>query len=108
MNPVDQIDTRCLRSTIGNPQWFRSNYSELIKAIPREWTSVHNLILPFGFAIKILGVEWRQEAQVALAIMWLNHLGIAESRIDPHGAKDNPMSLIVRRSLTPPDVSRFQ
>ena len=102
MNPINTVDTTCLRSTIGNPQWFRSNYYEVVKAVPQNWTSVHNLILPFGFAIKVLGVDWREEAQVILALMWLNQLGISESRIDPHGAKDNPMSLIVRRSPNPP------
>ena len=103
---LDSVDTECLRSTLGNLPWLKDHFDEVVSSIPKEWTCVQNVILPFGFRIKCMGVEWRQESQIVAALIWLNHMGIAESRVDPHAAP-GARSLIYRRSPVLPDLSRL-
>lgn len=103
---LGSVDTECLRLTLGNLRWLKVHFSEVVNSIPEQWTCVQNLILPFGFRIKCMGVEWRQESQIVVALLWLNHMGIAESRIDPHAAPGT-RSLIYRRSPVLPDISNL-
>lgn len=95
---LGKVDVRCLRATLGNRTWLKANFNSIVKSLPENWKSVPDLILPFGFAIKCLGVDWREESQVVVALYWLNHIGIAETRLDPHAAEGSTRSLIYRRS----------
>lgn len=95
---INEVDTECIRDTVGNVSWLKANFNSVVQAIPEQWSSVPDLVLPFGFAIKCLGVEWRELSQVIVALYWLTHIGIAESRVDPHGSKGSTRSLIYRRS----------
>lgn len=85
---------------------MRAHFDEVVNSVPSKWTCVEDLILPFGFRIKCMGVEWRQEGQVVAALIWLNHMGISESRIDPHAAPGT-RSIIYRRSTVLPDLNKL-
>lgn len=99
MNP--ELTMHELRRTVGNPQWLNSHLPQLLQALPEQWTACSNLILPFGFQLKLAGCNWGQPADVVVTLYWLQHLGVIEARADPHNP-NSAMALIVRRSPQPP------
>jgi hypothetical protein len=96
MSPSVELTLPALRATIGNPSWMAIHQTELLQAVPAQWTSCTDLILPFGFRLKCLGCDWRQPADVVMALYWLTHLQLIEARKDPHGA-GSTRDLLVRR-----------
>lgn len=95
---ANDLTMSALQSTLGNHSWMQANAGSIVKSVPLEWTSCVNLILPFGFQLKLHGCDWRREADVIVALYWFNHLKLIESRMDPHG-NGSPQSLIVRRCI---------
>ena len=51
--------------------------------------------LPLGFAFKVLGVEWKETSDLVIAFMWLEKLGLVESKSLPN----DPESLVIRRRI---------
>ena len=82
-----------LRPTLGNSQWMQLNKEKVVAAFPVDWSSANKIQLPLGFAFKMLGVEWRETTDLVIAFMWLERLGLVESKSLP----DDPSSLLVRR-----------
>lgn len=84
---------------MGDPQWMRTHERSIRNALPTVWTSAADgdFLLRFGYAIKCLGVEWRDLSEVVVAVWWLQHLGWCEARKDPHAAPGNVRGLIIRR-----------
>lgn len=82
-----------LRPTLGNSQWMQINKEKVVAAFPVDWSSANKIQLPLGFAFKMLGVEWRETTDLVIAFMWLEKLGLVESKSLP----DDPSSLLVRR-----------
>lgn len=91
-----QLTMTALRETIGNVDWLNANESQLLKSIPLHWTCCQDLVLPFGFQLKLLGCDWRKTEDVIMALYWLTHIKWIEARQDPHG-NGSARSLIVRR-----------
>lgn len=84
-----------LRPTLGNSQWMQLNREKVVAAFPVDWSSANKIQLPMGFAFKMLGVGWKETSDLVVAFMWLEKLGLVESRSLP----DDPSSLVVRRKL---------
>jgi len=97
MNQQIQLTLPALRATVGNANWLDCNKQQLLKAIPAQWTCCSDLILPFGFQLKLLGCEWRETADIVMTLYWLTHIGWIEARKDPHG-NGSSRDLIVRRN----------
>ena len=98
--PMTEAMALRLRATLGNPEWMKTNHESVMQALPAAWTSAAdgNFLLRFGFAIKCLGVEWREMSEVVLALAWLQKLGWCEARVDPHAAPASIRQLIIRRA----------
>lgn len=88
-----QMASLRLRPTLGNSQWMQINKEKVVAAFPVDWSSANKIQLPLGFAFKVLGVEWREATDLVIAFMWLEKLGLVESKSLP----DDPSSLLVRR-----------
>ncbi len=97
---TEAVITR-LSGTVGNPEWMRANQQALMQALPSNWTPAADdtFLLCFGFAIKCLGVEWRETQEVIMVLAWLQKLGWCEAKADPHAATDNIRRLIIRRCV---------
>lgn len=100
LNSLIKESAARIAPTMGDPEWLIRNKDYIIKALPKDWTSVSNadFQLRFGFAIKILGVEWREPFDIILCLYWLNRVGFAESRKDPHAAPGSVQELIIKRA----------
>lgn len=88
-----QMASLRLRPTLGNSQWMQLNKEKVLAAFPVDWSSANKIQLPLGFAFKVLGVEWKETSDLVIAFMWLEKLGLVESKSLP----DDPSSLLVRR-----------
>lgn len=87
-----------LRETIGNSYWMELNKAAILKPIPTEWTSANKVQLQFGFALKVLGVNWSTTDDLVIAFMYLESLGLVESWTK----SDNTKSIVVRRVIEQP------
>lgn len=88
-----QMASLRLRPTLGNSQWMQLNKEKVVAAFPVDWSSASKIQLPLGFAFKVLGVEWKETSDLVIAFMWLEKLGLVESKSLP----GDPSSLLVRR-----------
>lgn len=97
---MTELNPLRLRPTLGDPEWLKTNHQSVMQALPTTWTSAADgdFLLRFGFAIKCLGVEWREMSEVVLALAWLQKLGWCEARVDPHAAAGSIRGLIIRRA----------
>jgi hypothetical protein len=70
-----------LRPTLGSKNWIQQNRSKVSLALPASWVAAKNesFLLRFGFALKIAGVQWTEQADLFIALQWLDRIGIAES-----------------------------
>lgn len=84
-----------LRPTLGDSQWMRLNKEKVAAAFPVEWSSANKIQLSLGFTFSVLGVNWRETSDLVVAFMWLEKLGIVESK----SLSDTPDSLVVRRKI---------
>lgn len=84
-----------LRPTIGDSQWMRLNKEKVAAVFPVEWSSANKIQLSLGFTFRVLGVNWRETSDLVVAFMWLEKLGIVESK----SLSDTPDSLVVRRKI---------
>lgn len=84
-----------LRPTLGDSQWMQINKEKVVAAFPTDWSSASKIQLPLGFAFKVLGVEWKETCDLVIAFMWLEKLGLVESKSLPN----DPGSLVVRRKI---------
>lgn len=85
-----------LRRTVGDPNWLGAHKDEVLKTIPSTWVSAQDILLPFGFHLKLQGCNWRETEDLVVALQWFCNLGLVEARQDPHSAP-GPRSLIIRR-----------
>jgi hypothetical protein len=68
-------------------------------ALPMSWVSAKDdsFLLRFGFALKIAGVGWTEQADLIIALQWLDRIGIAESLAQP-GSRMIDRPWLIRRS----------
>lgn len=49
------------------------------KALPETWTHIRNVnVLQIGFALKLCGIEWRSDADLANAMGLLERMGLVQ------------------------------
>ena len=84
-----------LRPTLGNSQWMQVNKEKVMAVFPTDWSSASKIQLQLGFAFKVLGVNWKETSDLVIAFMWLEKLGLVESKPLP----DDPESLAIRRKI---------
>ena len=66
-----------LEKTIGNENWVRQNEQKIKELLPGTWTHMHNLNgLKIGFGLKLLGIDWRSEAEFGNIMTWIENIGI--------------------------------
>lgn len=69
-----------IRPTLGNSHWLQSNKRIIHGSLPASWTlsTDSNFRIQFAYCLTNLGVRWREQSDLALAIAWLVRVGIAE------------------------------
>lgn len=73
-----------LAATIGNDAWMRANAEKLRMALPEDWAPVDSgLMLRVGFAIKVAGVEWYSQDELARCMEFFRITGLMEFRGSP-------------------------
>lgn len=84
-----------LSPTVGNKDWLRANKQKVLQALPAEWTEANdpNLMLRFGFQMKLLDVLWTETFDLLIIFYWLCELGWAEAAKNKHKQD----SLLIRR-----------
>jgi hypothetical protein len=61
-----------LQDTLGNAQWLRENEAHVKALLPETWTHISNLNgLQIAFGLKLLGIDWRSEDQLARVLLFL-------------------------------------
>lgn len=66
-----------LKNTLGNESWFRENESKIRALLPDVWTHIHNInMLKIGFGLKVIGVDWRSQTELASIMVLFEKLGI--------------------------------
>ena len=61
-----------LQDTLGNDQWLRENEDKVKALLPELWTHMGNLNgLQIGFGLKLLGIDWRSEAEFGRVMLFL-------------------------------------
>ena len=88
-----------LKPTLGSAEWLRINRRSMSLALPMSWVSAKDdsFLLRFGFALKIAGVGWTEQADLIIALQWLDRIGIAESLAQP-GSRMIDRPWLIRRS----------
>jgi len=57
--------------TLGNRSWLQENALKLAEIFPAAWTHFHNHgPLEIGPALKLLGVDWDSEGELARILAW--------------------------------------
>lgn len=80
------------QNTLGNEQWLRDNESKVKAMLPETWTHISNLsALGIGYKLKVLGVDWRSEAEFGLIMVFLDKIGLMLR--DGMTIKRNPHSI---------------
>lgn len=92
-----------IKPTLGNPKWLFAHRNLIRNALPESWTPVtcSSLRAKFGFFLTVAGVEWRETADLILAMNWLVKVGIAEARCDPDISTISRHSISIRKSRQP-------
>lgn len=83
-----------LRATIGDSQWMQANQASILEPIPSSWVSADELGLPFGYRLKVLGVNWTTTKDLMITFMYLERLGLVEFCSN----KDDAKSFVIRRT----------
>jgi hypothetical protein len=65
-----------LLETLGNEAWLRANEQKVKDMLPETWTHVSNLNgMQLGYRMKLLGIDWRSEEQLAKVMVFLTKTG---------------------------------
>ena len=63
--------------TIGNAAWREQNADKLKAILPETWTHMRNLnMLQIGFNLKVLGVDWRGDQELAHCMILMERAGL--------------------------------
>lgn len=81
-----------LQDTLGNEAWVRANEDSIKDMMPDTWTHMKNLsCLQLGFKLKLLGIDWRSEAEFGKIMVYLEKIGLLLR--DGMAVKKNPHSI---------------
>jgi hypothetical protein len=73
--PVQPENT--LQNTLGSKTWVSANREKLRKLLPETWTHPANFnVVGFSFQLKLLGVDWRSEEELATVFAFLERTKI--------------------------------
>lgn len=68
-----------LRQTLGDIEWMTEHRNELRALFPETWTLAANLnMLQLGFGLKVVGVDWRNDDELAKVLTFLTKFGIVQ------------------------------
>lgn len=70
-----------LRSTLGNPQWLAANRAAITSILPTDWKPAIDYVLPIGYRLKLLGVEWSTESELIKIMDYLQRIHLIDTRI---------------------------
>lgn len=71
--------TALLKYTIGNEKWFRENEAKLRGLFPTNFTPIdQTMLLRAGFALKLLGVNWRSVDELTKIFAYFAAIGVVE------------------------------
>lgn len=89
---TDQTGHILLQATLGNQEWLKKNEQAIKDIFPQTWTHMHNLNgLQLGFKFKLLGIDWRSEAEFGKIMVFLEKTKIILR--DGYTVKANPHSV---------------
>jgi len=79
--------------TLGDRDWLASHEGAIKNALPETWTHVENIDgLRLGFALKLLGIDWKTEQEFGKVMLFLEHVGILE-RKNGYQVRANPIRI---------------
>ena len=59
--------------------WLKSNEKRLKEIFPKVWTHSANMnMLGVGYRLKLVGIDWRSQDQLASVLTFLTRIGIVE------------------------------
>ena len=60
-------------------KWLKSNEKRLKDIFPKVWTHNANMnMLGVGYRLKLIGIDWRSQDQLASVLTFLTRIGIVE------------------------------
>lgn len=76
--------------TLGNDKWMIKNTEGLKALVPTEWTTMDKIDgLKIGFAMKLLGIDWRTQEEFAAVMTFLTKIKVIELK---NGSTDRPIN----------------
>ena len=60
-----------------------------------QWKPAKDYLLSFGFTLKLIGVNWREDHDLIIALQWLTRIEMAESIGSANGS-----TWMIRRATT--------
>jgi hypothetical protein len=72
---------KSLEGKLDNWEWLRTNRDALLEHLPDTWThkdNWHQFSLPFRFKIKLLGIEYQSDDQLAYVMAHLQKIGMLQ------------------------------
>lgn len=83
--------TSALQSTLGNFTWVDQHKEALKALLPLDWTPFNDAFgLPFMYRIKLLGIDYRSDHDVASMLAMFETSGLLLHDRDSHTFKVNP------------------
>jgi hypothetical protein len=66
-----------LATTLGSNAWMNLHAAEVKALLPETWTHVQNVnLLRIGFELKLLGVDWRSNDELAKCMVYFEKAGL--------------------------------
>lgn len=71
-----------VQETIGNPQWVVQHYVQVRDIFPAErQLMTQSDMIRVGFKMKLLGIDWRSENELAQVMVLCYHLGMYHQQV---------------------------
>ena len=88
---MPQLD---LTHTLFDLDWLKNHESELKSVLPDTPTHMQNFdVLPFGYRLKLMGIDWRSPDDLAAILVHLTKIGIIQQVDDVYHIRANPNSI---------------
>lgn len=80
-----------LSDTLYNPVWVADNQGSILSMLPENWTPVdEHAALKTGFALKLIGIDWRTSDDLGFVMATLQQLGFLQQLNEPPVYRRDP------------------
>lgn len=79
---MSQEFKKAVGETLANEGWWKENTAAVKKMLPETWTHIANLNgLQLGFAMKLIGIDWRNQDEFGRVMVFFEKIGIMERQL---------------------------